>query len=154
VLPLLLVIALTQAGPPRAPWHVEVTTHGGLSGRGAGAVRIRSGGDAELFAPDGQRCALRLEARELRRLDDAVRRAAPDRWRPRYFLPDNPTGCCDQVATTLALTRGNGRSRRPAVTGWYDESRARVPADAVALHDAALDVLLAHAGCGGAVSAR
>lgn len=147
---LTLPLAVSQPSAPRPRWQVEVTTHGGLSGRGAGAVQVRSSGEAELVTTGGQRCRVRLERQELRRLEEAVRRAAPSRWHPRYYLPDNPTGCCDQVATTMALSRleSGGRGERHAVTGWYDESRSRAPRDALALHDAALEILLGRPACG------
>ncbi|HVI73742.1 MAG TPA: hypothetical protein VM683_02045 [Anaeromyxobacteraceae bacterium] len=136
-------LALLAAAPA---WRVEVASHGGASGRGAGAVKISSSGDAEVVTPSGQRCRVRLARSELERLERAVRSAQPGRWRPRYFLPDNPTGCCDQTATTLALLRGP-RAELRSVTGWFDESRQLVPADALALHDAAMDAAAAHQGC-------
>lgn len=144
-----LLLALALAAPPSA-WKVEVATQGGLSGRGSGAVQASSSGDAQLVTPGGQRCLVRLSAAELSRLDAAVKRARPARWRARYYLPDNPTGCCDQVATTMALSRleSGGRGERHAVTGWYDESRSRAPRDALALHDAALEILLGRPACG------
>lgn len=137
-----MLIALALLARPPS-WRVEVATHGGVSGRGAGAIKIASTGDAEVIAPSGQHCRVRLGAAELARVANAVRRVQPTRWHPRYYLPDNPTGCCDQMATTLALLRG----RRPEVTGWYDESRQLVAADALALHDAAMDAAAAHPGC-------
>ncbi|GEJ56904.1 hypothetical protein [Anaeromyxobacter diazotrophicus] len=140
-----LLAALALAAAPPA-WRVEVATLGGLSGRGAGAVKISSAGEVEVVAPSGQRCRSQLAPAELARLARAVRRARPARWRPRYYLPDNPTGCCDQTATTLALLHGPRAAPR-AVTGWYDESRQLVPADALALHDAALDVAASQPGC-------
>ncbi|HEX8909220.1 MAG TPA: hypothetical protein VF805_08440 [Anaeromyxobacteraceae bacterium] len=129
-------------------WRVEVATRGGVTGRGAGAVKIASTGEAEVVAPSGQRCRVRLKPGELARVGAAVRRARPARWRSRYYLPDNPTGCCDQTATTLALVQGP-RSEQRSVTGWYDESRQLAAADALALHDAAMDAGAAHA-CSGA----
>ena len=140
-----LLAALVLAAAPPA-WRVEVATLGGVSGGGAGAVRIASTGEAEVVAPSGQRCRVQLAPAELARLARAVRRAHPARWRPRYYLPDNPTGCCDQMATTLALLRGPASKPR-SVTGWYDESRQLVPADALALHEAAMDLAAAHQGC-------
>jgi hypothetical protein len=140
---LVAALALLATSPA---WRVEVATHGGASGRGAGAVRIASTGDAEVVAPSGQRCRVKLAADELARLEGAVRRSRPGRWRPRYYLPDNPTGCCDQTATTLALLHGGRRS----VTGWYDESRQLAAADALALQDAAMDAAAAHATCASA----
>ncbi len=139
-----MALALAQAGAPG--WRVDVATHGGLAGRGAGGVSIRSSGEARIVAAEGHACELRLERRELAALDRAVRRARPGRWRSRYYLPDNPTGCCDQVATTLALVRGGRREQR-SVTGWYDESRQTVPPDALSLHDLALELAMAHQGC-------
>ena len=129
------------------PWRVEVATHGGLSGRGAGGVKIHSSGDVEVFTPSGKRCEVRLERAAVAKVERALERARPERWRPRYFVPDNPTGCCDQVSTTLAVVRAEGGVERQIVTGWYDESRQLVPNDAVRVYEAAIDVALAHQGC-------
>ncbi|HET9595626.1 MAG TPA: hypothetical protein VFP65_08600 [Anaeromyxobacteraceae bacterium] len=145
----LLALLLAPPGPTDAVWRVEVATHGGLGGRGAGAVKVRSSGDIEVVAPGGQRCAMRVPAEDLARVAAALARARPQRWRPRYFQPDNPTGCCDQVATTLAVGRGAGAGERRWVTGWFDESRQLVPADALALQDAAMDLAQLHQGCAG-----
>jgi len=124
-----------------------VATHGGFSVRGAGAVKIRSSGDAEIVTPSGRRCGLKLDGRLLEGIARAVRSARPKRWHSRYFLPDNPTGCCDQVSTTLALIRSVGRAETRFVTGWFDESRQLAPRDALAVHDAAMEVALTHEGC-------
>jgi hypothetical protein len=144
-----LALVLAQQAPAPAAWRVEVATHGGLGGRGAGAVKVRSSGDLEVVAPGGQRCTTRVEAADLARVAAALARARPQRWRARYYQPDNPTGCCDQVATTLAVARGAGAGERRWVTGWYDESRQLVPGDALALQDAAMDLAQLHQGCAG-----
>lgn len=144
---LALVALLAQVHPAAAPWRVEVTTHGGLTGRGAGALKLRSTGELEVVLPGGRRCRLRAPAAALDRVGQAVHRARPSHWRPRYFVPDNPTGCCDQVATTMALVRGPGGAEQRSVTGWFDESRQLVPPDALAVHDAAMELVQASAGC-------
>jgi hypothetical protein len=147
---LLLAAALRAAMPGSGvaePWRVEVATHGGLSGLGAGAARIRSNGDLEVITPAGKRCEVRLERAALAKVRRAVNRARPKRWRPRYFLSDNPTGCCDQVSTTLALISRRQGAEEQYVTGWYDESRHLVARDALGLYEAAMDVALAHQEC-------
>ena len=50
MLPYLVAAAvlLAPAVGAAAPWRVEVATRGGLSGLGAGAVKIRSSGDVEV----------------------------------------------------------------------------------------------------------
>ncbi|HEX9290256.1 MAG TPA: hypothetical protein VF904_12095 [Anaeromyxobacteraceae bacterium] len=143
------MLALAGVDEQSAPWRVEVTTYGGLSGRGAGAVKVRSGGEIEVVTLSGQRCERRLETTALAKLEEALRRARPARWRSRYFMPDNPTGCCDQVSTTLALIRGTGPAEKRFVTGWFDESRRLVPHDALALQEAAMDLALQDQGCAG-----
>lgn len=147
----LLLVAVALATAPTAgaaaPWRVEVATHGGLSGRGAGAVKVRSNGDLEVVTPEGKRCEVRLERAALAKVEQSVQRARPERWRPRYFLPDNPTGCCDQVSTTLAVIRGQQGAEKQSVTGWYDESRQLAARDALGLYEAAMDLALAHQGC-------
>jgi hypothetical protein len=141
------LFALAGPDAPSVPWRVEVTTHGGLSARGAGAVKIRSSGEVEVVTLAGQRCDLRVEPKALAKVEQALQGARPTRWRSRYFMPDNPTGCCDQVSTTLALVRGAGPGEKRFITGWYDESRQLVARDAVALQEAAMDVALQHQGC-------
>jgi len=143
------MLALAGVDEQSAPWRVEVTTYGGLSGRGAGAVKVRSGGEIEVVTLSGQRCERRLETTALAKLGQALRRARPTRWRSRYFMPDNPTGCCDQVSTTLAVIRGTGPAEKRFVTGWFDESRRLVPHDALALQEAAMDLALQDQGCAG-----
>lgn len=143
----MLVAAAALALASADPWRVEVATHGGLSGRGAGGVKIRSNGEVEVVTPAGKRCAVRLERAAVAKVERAVQRSRPEHWRPRYFLPDNPTGCCDQVATTLALVRTHGGAEKQTVTGWFDESRQLVPRDAVLVYEAAMDLALAHQGC-------
>ena len=138
-----LVFATVNA--EAAPWRVDVTTHGGLSGRGSGGVKIRSSGDVEVVTATGQRCDIRLGRAALAKVEQALRRARPERWRPRYFMRDNPTGCCDQVSTTLAIVQGE--AEKQSVTGWYDESRQLVPRDARAVHEAAMGLALVDQGC-------
>ena len=149
MLPYLVAAAvlLAPAVGAAAPWRVEVATRGGLSGLGAGAVKIRSSGDVEVVTPGGKRCEVRLERAGLAKVERAVQRARPERWRPRYFLPDNPTGCCDQVSTTLAIARVHEGVEKQSVTGWYDESRHLVPRDAVGVYEVAMELALAHQGC-------
>ncbi len=140
-------LAFAPAFAAAHPWRVEVATPGGLSGRGAGGVKIRSSGDVEVVTPSGKRCGVKLERAAVAKVERAVERARPERWRPRYFLPDNPTGCCDQVSTTLAVVRSERGVERQTVTGWYDESRQVVPRDAVRVYEAAIDLALAHQRC-------
>lgn len=140
-------LSLAAGSGSHAAWRVEVATHGGLSGRGAGGVKIRSGGEVEVITSAGKRCQVKLERAALGRVGRAIERSRPERWRPRYFLPDNPTGCCDQVATTLAVVRLHGSVEKQLVTGWFDESRQLVPRDAMRVYEAAMDVALAHQGC-------
>ena len=150
MLAMLLAAALSSGAPTTgvsSPWRVEVATHGGLSGRGTGGVKIRSGGDLEVVTPAGRRCEVKLERAALGKVERALTRAHPERWRPRYFLPDNPTGCCDQVSTTMAVVHGRHGAEKEVVTGWFDESRQLVPRDAVALYEAAVDLALEHQGC-------
>ncbi len=140
-------LALAAGNGSSSAWRVEVATNGGLSGRGAGGVKIRSSGEVEVITSAGKRCQVKLERAAVAKVGRAVERSRPGRWRPRYFLPDNPTGCCDQVATTLAVVRLHESAEKQIVTGWFDESRQLVPPDAMRVYEAAMDVALAHQGC-------
>jgi len=99
-------------------WRIEITTEGGISGRGLG--------NAVITPESVAHC-------DHAALDRALREAKPKSWKREYREPANPHGNADQVLTTMTLTAG-GESH---TTSWYTGARELVPRDAIALFDAA-----------------
>ena len=106
---------------PRAQsWRLEITSSGGLTGRGLGSIAIENG-MAEGRTMSGTSCASELtasEREELQRLVDAARPAAWQNQKP-------PAGSADMIEYTLTLRRG-GETK--SVT-WTGEDTSTMPAD-------------------------
>jgi hypothetical protein len=115
---ILMFIACAGAQQPAdQPWQIEMTSSGGIAGKGAGSMRIDSDGKTS--------CRRELTDAERRRLDDAVANAKPDGWKT-----VNAEGiCCDRIEWTLALTIG-GKTHK--VT-WIDDPKFAMPDDLRAL---------------------
>lgn len=90
-------------------WRVEITSSGGIMGRGAGSRTVTSA--------DGRADVARL-----------VAAADPSKWRS---LPP-PPGSADMFEYTLTLTRGDEKT---SVT-WSGEDVEQLPADLGALFNA------------------
>jgi hypothetical protein len=125
----LLILAMSlvacAAAPQTHDWTIDIKTEGGITGRGLG--------NATLSAATVANC-------DHAALDAALARAKPEHWAPRYADPNHPNGSPDAVLTTMTLTI-DGKS---TTTSWYGPQRSLVPADALALFDAAW----ALRGCG------
>jgi hypothetical protein len=113
---------------PKEPWRVEVTTTGGLAGRGTGDYAVDHEGavTAKLF--NGKSCAFQLGEDELRRIRNLLAEARPRKWRDSY-IPENP--CCDRFEYTLTVDEAGDQS----TTKWIDFPEP-MPADLVALAEA------------------
>jgi hypothetical protein len=121
----------TAEGSVSKGWKIEVTTEGGLTGRGLGSVVIEP---PAVEARDFNRgCQGSLDEREAQTLGSAVAAAKPSEWKTEYVRPENPHGYADMIRYTLSLTRGSESHS----TSWYEETRAKLPADAAALYDEA-----------------
>jgi hypothetical protein len=106
-----ILLACNTAGSVKEPWHIEMTSSGGFTGRGVGTVNFDSDG-----APEG-----------LRR---AVADSKPQHWESEYTHKDAPHGYPDEVHYTLTLTAGDHRY----VTSWHET--AKLPRDLDAIREA------------------
>jgi len=79
------------------PWHIEITTDGGFTGRGVGSASIDS---------DHAPAALRR----------AVAESKPQQWAREYVNPNMPHGAPDEVHYTLTLKDGD----HEYVTSWRE----------------------------------
>ena len=116
-----------------ASWTVEIITAGGIAPGARTSIVLRSSGAATLLNGLGRvTCAGRITAAEGKRLGDLVAEARPEAWAASYALPSNPSGCCDQIRTTVRLTRGGQTSE----TFWFDV-HPPLPADLSSLYETA-----------------
>ena len=110
-LPIVAFLLAVAADEPA--WRIEITTTGGFTGHGSGALTVDA--DGSLTTRPG--CRLRLTAADLKTLGELVAKSKPQEWKPSYVQPANPHGCCDMIGTTLTLTRGNSRW----TSSWFDD---------------------------------
>lgn len=109
----LLVVMACTAAAPREPWSVEVTTSGGLTGRGLGSWKISSDGTIEVRRMDGNVCTLSASDAQLRAIGRLLAEARPERWKESY-VPEN--SCCDRIEYSLEVVE----AERVATTRWLD----------------------------------
>lgn len=102
----------------RGGWRIEITTEGGMTGRGIGNATITPESVAKCDHAS---------------LDRALQNAMPSAWKREYREPSNPHGYADQILTTMTLKIDG----KPFTTSWYSGSRDLVAKDAIVLFDAA-----------------
>ncbi len=101
-------------------WRIEVTTEGGFTGRGLGAVTLSA---QAVRASDWNRsCEVEISDQERRELEHQIAAALECDWRV-YVLEDNPYGYADQIRYTITLDE-SGQSRSAS---WLDETAGAVP---------------------------
>lgn len=110
---LALFIACTSS-PDARHWTIELTSSGGLTGRGNGAVVIDSNGAVAITDSGGKRCTFTATADELRRIEALVAESQPGTWNPSY-KPENT--CCDRFEYALKLERDG----KTYTTEWIDD---------------------------------
>lgn len=96
----LMVLFGCALTPVKEPWKLELTTSGGFTGRGSGAITIDSAGAIHVQPAFGEGCDARATADELARFGTLVAKARPRKWRDSY-MPENR--CCDRVDFHLSL---------------------------------------------------
>lgn len=129
-LAMILLMTSCAASQSRSdgPWRIEVTTSGGLTGRGAGSYTVDSDGKISLTTTAGRTCPFEMTAKELDRLDKLVDQTRPDAWKDSY-APENR--CCDRFEYKLTLDRAGTQHD----TEWIDDPLP-MPADLQAIADA------------------
>jgi hypothetical protein len=124
---LLTACATTAEGP----WTMELTSSGGIAGRGNGAIVADSDDRLVITLMDGRQCSYTSFERQL---GEAVAAARPQRWSESYTTP-----CADCFEWTLTLTRGE----KTYTTSWLEIAPGR-PDDLVRLSDALREVKAAY----------
>lgn len=128
---LTLTIVAACAGfrsTPERPWRIEVSTSGGLTGRGIGGYAIDSDRKVEVRRMNGDVCRYTTTEAELAHVERLLGDARPKAWRESY-LPENT--CCDRIISTLTVDEAG----KVAATKWID-GPPESPADLNALANA------------------
>lgn len=111
-------------------WTLDIRTSGGFAPSLRSGVIIRNTGDVTRLNYLGQSvCTGTTTSDELDRLNAALDSAHPETWASTYARPSNPTGCCDQIRTTVKLTRTSQAGQSLTYeTYWFDDHDP-LPAD-------------------------
>lgn len=119
--------AASQSGPAR-PWRIEVTTSGGIAGRGVGTYAISSGGEVTIVTMNGRTCTFQASTEDVARFERLLTDAKRESWNASYAPADR---CCDRIEYTLTIDEaGSKRS-----VEWIDDPLP-MPAGLVALSGA------------------
>lgn len=122
---LLMSCAASQTSQPASPWRIEVTTSGGITGRGNGSWAISSDGKVAITSFGGKSCSFEATAEERARFEKLLGDAQPDTWKESYAPDDR---CCDRIEYVMTVDEG-GVQRK---TSWIDDP-APMPRDLAAL---------------------
>ena len=123
---LVLFIGCTAThATPKKPWRVDVTTTGGIAGRGTGDYAIDSDGKVTARLFNGRECSFTTSPDAIEAL---LAKARPKKWKESY-IPENP--CCDRFEYTLTYDEAGAKT----TVKWIDDPLP-MPADLVALADA------------------
>lgn len=105
----------------REPWRVELTSSGGLAGRGNGAFTISSDGSVTVTTMERKSCTFQASDAELRMLAEALQRSRTAAWKESYVPAET---CCDRFEWNLVVKLGDREIR----TKWIDDPLP-MPAD-------------------------
>lgn len=125
---LLALTSCAAANRPLAPWKIELTTSGGIAGKGTGSYTIDSDGAITVTTMTGTQCTYKATDQELRTLTELLTDARPTTWKSSYS-PENI--CCDRITYSLRVTAAG--ATKPV--SWIDDPLP-MPHDLSALADA------------------
>lgn len=122
---LLLMSCAASQSKPVTSWRIEVTTMGGITGRGNGSWAIGSDGKVTVTTMSGRSCTFDATAEERARIETLLANARPDTWAAEYAPEDR---CCDRIEYTMTVDEG-GVQRK---VEWIDDPEP-MPKDLAAL---------------------
>ena len=111
ILLILLAGCTATHATPKEPWRVEVTTTGGIAGRGTGDYAIDSDGKVTARLFNGRECTFTTSPQPIAAL---LANAKPKEWNESY-VPENP--CCDRIEYTLTYDEAGVKT----TTKWIDD---------------------------------
>ncbi|HEX8173257.1 MAG TPA: hypothetical protein VF824_22170 [Thermoanaerobaculia bacterium] len=118
------------------PWRIELTSSGGLAGRGAGSISVDSDGAVTVTRFDGRVCTATESPARFQTLLEQTR---PASWRASY-VPEQ--SCCDRIDWMLTVTEPHARH----VTHWLD-APPESPRDLAALARALSERMRSEEAC-------
>ncbi len=121
----------SSSGAQADEWTVEITTSGGITGKGLGKIVVHSDGSASF---NGTACAVAEE--EFNVVQRALASANPASWKQRYIYKTNPHGNADQIEYVLSLRQIDGGKVLASTSAWFDGSGDLAPADLRDLYEA------------------
>jgi len=124
----LCVAACGSSAPEQFRWRLDLESTGGIGGEGQGHVIVTSDGNV-VASRSGRSCSAKLDADELRSIQQAVGSVAPGNWRTEY-LPSKAQQCCDRISWHLEVTldMGDG-AKRSAFADWQEAALQQLPPD-------------------------
>jgi hypothetical protein len=125
---MLTVSCAASRTQPAEPWSIEVTSSGGLAGKGAGSYAIDSTGKVSVTTMTGRSCTLKATDEEMRRFRELLTNARPESLQESY-LPKDP--CCDRFEYELTLDEAGTKH----TVKWIDDP-SPMPKDLTALTEA------------------
>ena len=125
---LLMLSCAASQTKPAEPWSIEVTSSGGLAGRGAGSYAIDSSGRISMTTMMGKSCTFTASEEEMRRFTELLTNARPETWAASY-IPKDP--CCDRFEYELTLDEAGTKH----TVRWIDDPEP-MPNDLAALTNA------------------
>lgn len=125
---MLMLSCAASSTAPVEPWSIEVTSSGGIAGKGAGSYSINSAGDVAVTSMTGKRCTFRATDEELTRFRELLTKARPDTWKVSYIPKES---CCDRFEYEMTIDEAGEKH----TVKWIDDPEP-MPADLKALTDA------------------
>jgi len=125
VLAMMLFACAATRSKPMGPWTIEVTSSGGLAGRGAGSYTVDSTGNVSVVTMARKSCTFRATDADVDRIASLLAEAKPESWSPSYKPKDL---CCDRFEYTMTITEGESKR----TVEWIDDPPP-MPADLTAI---------------------
>ncbi|HEV7764686.1 MAG TPA: hypothetical protein VGQ76_06785 [Thermoanaerobaculia bacterium] len=113
---------------PAEPWRIEVTSSGGIAGRGAGTFAIGSDGQISVRSMMGKSCTFEATAEDMQRFRELLTNARTETWSESYVPKDS---CCDRFEYEMTIDEAGKVTK----VKWIDDP-APMPKDLEALTNA------------------
>jgi hypothetical protein len=130
-----MVFGVVACSPPSSEqfhWRLDLSSTGGIGGKGDGQVVMTSDGKV-VSSRSGGTCEVTLSSDELRAIQQAVGAVAPGNWETDY-QPAKTEVCCDRVTWRLEVTlETSDGTKRTAHAEWHEAAMNQLPPDLRAL---------------------
>jgi hypothetical protein len=130
---------LCRNAQPLAGWSIEISEEGGAGYRLHRVTADSSSLVSVQPNPRSGSCEYSIGGTETQQLGELAANANAAAWAASYIRAENPTGCCDQIHTTVRLTRNepgpDGQTvKRTYTTDWFSDHPG-LPGDLTGIYD-------------------